>query len=837
MTPRWPHARFFGREDDIVHLRELRRAGVRMVTLWGPAGIGKTRLAMELCQRAVREGEQVWFCDLAAARTAADVAIAVADELPRHDGETSVPPLHPAVRDPLPVLRTLGPGLLVLDHFDHLAEHALATVGTWAEAAPEIAFLVTSRERLRLAGEVTHELEPLGPEAVQLFLDRADQVERMHRDRLDPARVAELVAGLEGNPLAIELAAARLDLLGLDGLLERLARPLELLGHGARDACAHHATLWRAIDWSYRLLKPPEQRVLVQCAVFAGGFSVAAAEAVLEAGPGAAVLDVLQALRDRSFLRRQGSRERTRFALHGTVRAYAEEALAAQGDVASLRLRHARHYLRAAPALAPADQANLAAAIAWSLSQAPSAAPVDSAAPADSAAPVDSALAALTRLEPSRTSDRLLELYGRALATARVAPVVRAGGHRARGRALQLHGRLAEARAELERALELADPDAEIAGEIWTDLGVLYHQQRELARARAAYVTALERLGPAGDPVARARGTGNLGAVHHDVGEFDDASACYREALSGFRVAGEHRLEGIFLTNLGVLLQERGEQAPAHRLYLEALDRLGSVGDRRLEAITHTNLGLLCQEMGEPVQARTCHERALFAFHEVIDPRSTALCLGRFALALAALGHVDDARRDCGRAAEQLARLGDRVGMAVLGLFRAHVELSADAPGAEAAARSQVAAARAAGGADEVALCELSDDARAAVRLIEVGLAARRAELGHLLRVGPAACWFASGGGAREDLSGQRVLRRLLLGLVEQHLAAPGEGLPLDALREVGWPGERILRGAAVNRVHVALSKLRRLGLRSFLVCRDGRYFIDPAAHVEISAS
>jgi hypothetical protein len=241
--------------------------------------------------------------------------------------------------------------------------------------------------------------------------------------------------------------------------------------------------------------------------------------------------------------------------------------------------------------------------------------------------------------------------------------------------------------------------------------------------------------------------------------------------------------------------------------------------------------------MGEPGQARTCHERALIAFHEVIDPRSTGLCLGRFALALATLGQLDEARRDCSRAAELLARLGDALGMAVLRLFRAHVELSADAPGAEAAARSQVAAARASGRADEVALCELSDDARAAVRLIEACLAARGAQLTHLLRIGPEARWFASADAAPADLSGQRVLRRLLQRLIEQHGSAPGEGLPLDALREAGWPGEHILRAAAVNRVHVALSKLRRLGLRGALVCRDGHYLIDPTVRVEISAS
>ncbi len=594
MTLPSPQTRFFGRDADLARLRQLFRAGAGLVTLWGPPGIGKTRLAIELCRRdqLERAGQpivEVWFCDLSTARTADEVEAAVT---------------------PVLAARQRGPGLLVLDNFEQVAEHARTTVGMWAQAAPELAILVTSRERLRLGHEVIHEVEPLADEAVQLFLDRAQQAAPARRAPLDGARVAELVAGLEGIPLAIELAAARLDLLGLDGLLARLGRPLELLAPAARDAPAHHATLERAIDRSYRLLRPVGQHALAQCAVFVAGFTVEAAEAVLELGAGARVLDVLQALRDRSLLRRVDAGATPRFALHAMVRAFAALALGDGDDAAALRARHARYYLGAAATLAPVEHENLAAAIA--------------------------------QLQPSRTSDMLVELHGRALAVAAVAASVRARGHRARGQALQLRGRLPEARMELERALELAEAEPELAGAIWMDLGVLYHERRDMAHARAAYLTALERLGPHADTAALARGKGNLGAVHHDLGQLDQAQAHYQEALAGFRAAGERRSEGLFLTNLGVLEQERGKHAPARRSYLEALEQLTGVGDRRVEAITHTNLGLLWQELGEPAQACACHERALAAFDEVIDPRSTGLCLGRLALALAALARVGE---------------------------------------------------------------------------------------------------------------------------------------------------------------------------------------------------
>jgi predicted ATPase len=252
MTLPLPRTRFVGRAADLERLADLCRAGASVATLWGPPGTGKTRLAIELCRTGdlVRAGRpaRTWFCDLSGASDVAEVCAAVWRAL----GADGGPP------DPRWIATALAgrePGVLVLDNFEQVAAHAACTVGAWAEAAPDLFFLVTSRERLRLAGEVTHEVSPLGAEAIELFVDRA-WGDAPPAELVDPAAIAELVARLEGIPLAIELAAARVDVLGIDGLLAQLGRPLETLARAPRDSAPHHATLRQAIEGSWRLLPP-----------------------------------------------------------------------------------------------------------------------------------------------------------------------------------------------------------------------------------------------------------------------------------------------------------------------------------------------------------------------------------------------------------------------------------------------------------------------------------------------------------------------------------------------------------------------------------------------------
>jgi predicted ATPase len=799
-----PHARtrFVGRTADLARLAELCARGTSIATLWGPPGAGKTRLAIELCRAGLtRSGRpaQTWFADLTGARDAGEMCAAVWCALGAPGGP-------PEPRWLATALAGREPGVLVLDNLEQLAAHAARTVGVWAEAAPDLFFLVTSRQRLRLAGEVLHEVAPLGAEAVELFIDRAWGGAPPSAESADPAAIAALVARLEGLPLAIELAAARVDVLGIEGLLAQLASPLDALGRAPRDAPLPHATLRHAIDASYRLLSPREQRAYAECAVFRGGFSLAAGAAVLSSAPGASPLELVEALRDRALLRRTGEGGAVRFAMFDAIRAHALGHLA---DGAAVRARHSRHFLAVARELDAADQANLVDAIAYALDAGGAAAP--------------ELAAALEQIDPSLLPDRLVDRLGAAALGPR--------GRRLRGRALQLRGRTDEARAELERARAAADDS--LRAELLTDLGLLHHQLRDLDRAAAAYREALAIHTARGDRAAVARCTGNLGAVHHDARRYREALDHYQRALGDFRATGQRRMEGTFLSNLAVLLQEQGAFARARATYRAALERLAGTGDRRLEAITRSNLGLLAHEMGDLEQALRDHEAALATLRDLVDVRSQALALGRLALALAALGRVDEAQASQRRAERLLEGTGDRVALGALGMFRTFIDLCRGAD--EEFVRDRVREARSPSFAAGSSLIDLCDDARAALRLMDAVLAGADGT-GAVLVVGPEAAWFTLPCGRTQDLASRRVLRRLLLRLVECHREARGEGITLDALREAGWPGERLKHEAAVNRVHVALTELRRRGLRPWLLHRQGRYLLDPVLRVELSA-
>ena len=352
-----PTTSFVGRRHDLLRVSRWFATGHRLVVIVGPPGMGKTRVAVEYAaQVAEAGGVAVRFCDLTEVRDLDGLCAHVAACL-----DLSLEPGADVAASIGLVLRE-GGDLLVLDNFEQLVDVGAATVASWLLRAPRAQLLVTSRERLRIEGEIVHELEPLslpsgsdiaGSEAIALFVDRARQLRRdFALTDGDVPQVAEIVRRLDGIPLAIEVAAARMDVMGPATLVERMPRRLDLLASGRRDATTRQATLRGAIDGSWNALTPAAQRALAQASVFRGGFTLEAAEAVLDPsahGDAPAVVDVLGTLRAKSLVRVQGASDQPaelRFSLYESIRDYAGERLAASGDVAATRARHARYFLK-----------------------------------------------------------------------------------------------------------------------------------------------------------------------------------------------------------------------------------------------------------------------------------------------------------------------------------------------------------------------------------------------------------------------------------------------------------------------------------------------------------
>jgi predicted ATPase/class 3 adenylate cyclase len=317
-----PASSFVGRQREVAEVTALLRDGARLVTLSGPGGSGKTRLAIEAAAELVPQFKNgVFWVGLAALRDPELVTETVAQMLGAKDG------LAEEIGE-----REL---LLLVDSFEQLAD-AAPELADLLEVCPNLCLMVTSRELLRVRGEVVYPVLPLAePEAVELFCARA---------RLEPDKtMAELCRRLDSLPLAVELAAARTSVLSPAQILERLSERLDLF-RGGRDAEARQETLRATIGWSHELLGEEEKRLFARLAVFAGGCTLAAAEEVAGAR-----LDPLQSLVDKSLLRHN----KERFWMLETIREYALERLEESGEGASVRRSHAGHFLALAQEAEP----------------------------------------------------------------------------------------------------------------------------------------------------------------------------------------------------------------------------------------------------------------------------------------------------------------------------------------------------------------------------------------------------------------------------------------------------------------------------------------------------
>jgi predicted ATPase len=331
---------FLGRERETAEVLELlRRRDVRILTLIGPGGIGKTRLAVQAAGKlADTYPGGVWFVGLAAITDAELVLPEVARVLEVREGQEDS--LVKAIADRLSRSRVL----LVLDNLEQLLPEAAAPISGLSAAAPTLDLIVSSRERLHIAAEREYPLATLSDDdALAMFVQRASSVHPGFAIRDDDERgaVTAICARLDRLPLAIELAAARIKLLAPAEILARLERRLPLLTGGTRDAPERQRTLRSAIAWSYDLLSQDERRLFERLAVFSGGFTPEAAEAVCDAE-----IDALQALLERSLLREQaGSGPVRRYEMLETIREFAVETLRSSGEDLELESLHEDYFL------------------------------------------------------------------------------------------------------------------------------------------------------------------------------------------------------------------------------------------------------------------------------------------------------------------------------------------------------------------------------------------------------------------------------------------------------------------------------------------------------------
>ena len=702
---------FIGRTAELASVQEHLSHDRPILTLAGPGGMGKTRLSLKVGEQVQsRFPGGVWFCDLTASRNHQDVLDAVAQALgiPLNEKKAATQLAH--------AIHGRGRLLIILDNMEQVVEHAADTVGQWVKQAPSARFIVTSRIRMGLQSEEVFELGPIDTaEGVELFETRARDLNAAYvLPPEDRAAVTEIVERVDGMSLAIELAAARTQMLRPRQILERLEQRFRLLSSGRRDQTARQSTLEGAIDWSWDLLSDVERSALTQCSVFRGGFDLDAAEAVIDLQPWDVwPMDVVQALVQQSLIRAtEPIPGIIRFQLYESIREYAEQKLGKPGAVttadgqsasgpgptAAIRRRHSAYYARlgeegtiearfwgAEPDVRRAfrlERENLAQAIAFG-TQCP---------------PRVHALATVAWGAIYRWYGPYLPALAvvkQAMARQDLDPVSRLALCETAGGLHADSDQSDEAAACAAECLELARMTRDLAAEGRAVTRYAFNRRREIAPAAllAAHEEALPMLRMAGDKRGEIDALMNI-CAHHEAEENQDAlfevvnevieksvalgclwqeARALRARASWYMVRGRMDLGEADLKRalsnaqcierplllvevngaLGTLYKDLGtlEESIVHHEIGMRLSR--EIGNRRIESILMGNMALVLQLQGKEVEAEQLYRDTI----RLDDSRGSTV-IGHMAM-----GNLGDLLLNQGKLAESTEQLTEAIAL------------------------------------------------------------------------------------------------------------------------------------------------------------------------------
>jgi non-specific serine/threonine protein kinase len=625
-----------GREREVESvIGLLQRSDVRLLTVTGAAGTGKTRIALAAGQRlagAFRDG--VFFVALDAIRQPELVASSIAQTVGVREqrGRSIASSLNDELRNKR--------ALLLLDNFEQLLD-AAATIATLVASAPEIKVLITSQAPLRIRNEHEFAVDPLPapPEhasldelqqspAVELFVRRAEQVKPdFALNATNAWAVAEICRRLEGVPLAIELAAVRAKLLSPEAILARMADPLSFLSGGPRDLPKRQQALRDAVDWSVGLLSEQERSLFARLSIFHGGWGLAAAEKVCRSAD-AEVVEALASLVDKSLVRSVGGDEiDPRFAMLLVTRSFARQLLSAQ-EATLLRGRHLDYFTTLAEEAEggfssptqsywlqrfDADQNNFRAAIEF----------------ASSSGHFE---------EKLRMASSLWKFWN-------------------------LRGQFAEGRQVLDGVLRDVGQEStrlDLVTRALVGAGVLAAAQGDFNGARAHFERNLELCRQADDQWGIANSLNNLAVVAVQHGDLAEARSLHEQVVQRWRALGNRPAVALSLQNLGNLARMLGDLSATKNYYDQSLQIFRDLHDDRGVALSLQHLASVEREGGHLHRSRELYDQALLMFMNVADHWQVANCMAEFAECVRAAGDRAEARELLDESLLIFHQLGDR---------------------------------------------------------------------------------------------------------------------------------------------------------------------------------